>query len=112
MTFRIADLIKSTCKTLWHDLFSVGHFKNGLLEVDDDLAKAMLEKCRNEENPQPMFTSTLLGQSMQNARLLRCFDCEKNVNGICRLCSTCGSRPVAHKVRLSTETCPLNRWAQ
>lgn len=58
------------------------------------------------------FNSRLLTEAEQGARLEHCQVCDKNTGGLCSLCSTCGGRSVRHKVRLSTEFCPLNKWGK
>lgn len=113
MTFDLETLRQSPCQ---NDLLLAGALVRGVLVVPDHLAAPILAKCAQPPAAQPVivppntFASKLLPVDAQAKRLAACEVCEKNVTGNCSICQTCGGRPVKHKVRLSSESCPLMKW--
>ena len=61
---------------------------------------------------QPFPGIRLCTEAEQAGRLAFCAGCDKNSNGSCTLCATCGGRSVVSKVKLSLESCPENKWAR
>jgi hypothetical protein len=53
----------------------------------------------------------LVSHEVQTAREAACKPCKHNQGGRCKLCgcSLCGQ--ILNKTRLSTETCPAEKWA-